>query len=305
MRKPIDWYSAHAARSRHRLPPPFLVQASQRERADGGPEPAAPEVRPNPDRLELADAVLVVGPAQAVGGKATVRRLDDAVERLTVRPLRANPRVARLGDPRGRPDFKVDRDALGHVGGADRPVAKAVRQRRRFGRLGQVSHQEVHRLTGLCEAVPASAERRSASSSNANATRAAGSARISSSRCRWSGWTSCSSGSRPSCFSYDQATTRPSSTQSRIFHSCSRPSCWRRPHATSPTCQGALGPSSRRCSRASCCIPTMISGASRRLVASRRNDLSGRRARARAKASAAPVRASRRPPAREAPTRAR
>ena len=99
------------------LLPAFLVQALQRERADGGAEAAAAEIRPDADGLELANAVLVIGPAEAVRGEAAVRRLDDAVERLAVRPCGADLSVARLGDARGRPDVTVDRDALGHVVG--------------------------------------------------------------------------------------------------------------------------------------------------------------------------------------------
>src|SRR5206468_10260515 len=64
-------------------------------------------------------------------------------------------------------------------------------------------------------------------------------------------------------FSHAHAAVRSPSFQSRIFHSCSRPSCWRSPHVTSPTCHGARTPSSRRCSRASSCIAAMISGVSR------------------------------------------
>ncbi len=51
--------------------------------------------------------------------------------------------------------------------------------------------------------------------------------------------------------------------QIRIVHSSSRPSCWRSPQVTSPTCHCARTPSSRRCSRASSCIAAMISGVSR------------------------------------------
>src|SRR5262249_5245626 len=60
-----------------------------------------------------------------------------------------------------------------------------------------------------------------------------------------------------------QATVRSSSFQTRILHSCSRPSCWRSPQVMSPTCHGARTASSRRCSRASSCIAAMISGVSR------------------------------------------
>ena len=80
-----------------RLPAALLVKALESERADGGAEAAAAELRPHADRLELADAVCVVGPAQAVGGEAAVRCLDDAVERPTVGPLGAHLRVAGLG----------------------------------------------------------------------------------------------------------------------------------------------------------------------------------------------------------------
>src|SRR4029077_10305075 len=107
-----------------------------------------------------------------------------------------------------------------------------------------------------------SAARTSSSSSNATEIRASGSARISSSSSRRSRPTSYSSSPR-SPFSHDQATVRSPSFQTRIVHSSSRPSCWRSPQVTSPTCQGARTPSSRRCSRASSCIAAMISGVSR------------------------------------------
>jgi hypothetical protein len=61
------------------LAPAFLVQAPQREAADCATEAAAAELFPDADRLELANPV-VVGPAQAVRGEATIRRLDDAIE---------------------------------------------------------------------------------------------------------------------------------------------------------------------------------------------------------------------------------
>lgn len=47
----------------------------------------------------------------------------------------------------------MDRDALRHVVGADRPVAEAVRQRRRLGLLGKVTHQVVQRAARLRESV--------------------------------------------------------------------------------------------------------------------------------------------------------
>ena len=81
------------------LPATFFVQAAQGERADRGAEPAAAELIAGTDRLELADGVLVVGPAETVGGEAAAGSLDDAVERFTVRPLGADGRVARLGEP--------------------------------------------------------------------------------------------------------------------------------------------------------------------------------------------------------------
>ena len=88
------------------------MQAPQREAADCAAEAAAAELLPDADRLELADPVLVVGPAEAVRGEATIRRLDDAIELFAVRPLRANLREARLGDARGpvgaRPDLAMD-----------------------------------------------------------------------------------------------------------------------------------------------------------------------------------------------------
>ena len=53
-----------------RLPPALLVQPPERERAHRRAEAPPAELRPGPDRLELADSVLVVRPAQAVGGEA-------------------------------------------------------------------------------------------------------------------------------------------------------------------------------------------------------------------------------------------
>ena len=50
------------------------------------------------DRLELADAVLVVRPDEAVGGEAAAGSLDDAVERGAVRPRGLDVREARLRD---------------------------------------------------------------------------------------------------------------------------------------------------------------------------------------------------------------
>ena len=41
----------------------------------------------------------------------------------------------------------MDRDTLGHVVSADRPVAKAVRQLGQLGWALEVAHQLVHRLT--------------------------------------------------------------------------------------------------------------------------------------------------------------
>src|SRR6267142_6577759 len=79
-------------------PHTLLVQTLQAERADGGTEAAAAELRARPDRLEQPDAVLVVGPNQHIRGEASVRRLDDAVERAAVRPLGHDVAVARLGD---------------------------------------------------------------------------------------------------------------------------------------------------------------------------------------------------------------
>jgi hypothetical protein len=81
-----------------RLSGAFFVQTVQCERADGVAEALAAKLLPDANRLELADAVLVVGPAEAVRGEAAVRRLDDAVKRLAVRPLSANLRVARRSD---------------------------------------------------------------------------------------------------------------------------------------------------------------------------------------------------------------
>jgi hypothetical protein len=47
----------------------------------------------------------------------------------------------------------VDRDALRHVVLGDCPVSEALRQQRRLGRIGELAHQVVHRLTRLREAV--------------------------------------------------------------------------------------------------------------------------------------------------------
>jgi hypothetical protein len=63
------------------------VQAAQREGADGGAQPTAAELLADTHGLELSDGVLVVEPAEAVGGEATVRSLDHTVERLAVGPL--------------------------------------------------------------------------------------------------------------------------------------------------------------------------------------------------------------------------
>src|SRR6266513_2752055 len=68
-------------------PHSLLVQTLQAERADGGTEAAAAELRARPDRLEQPDAILVVGPDQHIRREASVRCLDDAVERAAVRPL--------------------------------------------------------------------------------------------------------------------------------------------------------------------------------------------------------------------------
>ena len=63
-----------------RLPAALLVQAAQSEGADGAAETLAAELLPYAHGLELADAVLVVRPDQAVRREAPVRRFDDAVE---------------------------------------------------------------------------------------------------------------------------------------------------------------------------------------------------------------------------------
>ena len=118
------------------------------------PQGRGAKLRPDADRLKLADAVLVIRPAEAVRGEAAIRRLDNAVERLAVRPLSADLRVARFGHARGCPDLTVDRDTLGHVGGADRPIAEPVRERRRLRPHRQIAHQVVHRVARMRETVP-------------------------------------------------------------------------------------------------------------------------------------------------------
>ena len=100
----------------NRLAAAFLVPALQREGADGSAETAMAELFADADRLELANSVLIVGPDVAVRGEATIRRLDDAIERFAVRPLCSYLDEARLGDARGpvgaRPDLAMDRDAF-------------------------------------------------------------------------------------------------------------------------------------------------------------------------------------------------
>src|SRR6476620_724829 len=115
-----------------RLPAPLLVEPPEREGAHGRAEAAAAELLPHADGLELTDAVCVVEPAQAVGGEAAVRRLDDTVERVTIGPLRAYPCVARLGEAGGCPHVLMDRDPLREVVGAGRSVAEPRRERRRL-----------------------------------------------------------------------------------------------------------------------------------------------------------------------------
>src|SRR5260221_12403927 len=78
-----------------RLAEALRMQALQRECAHGGAEAEAAELFAHADRLELAGAVLGVGPPEAVCGEAAVRRLGDAAECTEVRHLGANLRVAR------------------------------------------------------------------------------------------------------------------------------------------------------------------------------------------------------------------
>ena len=110
-----------------RLAAAFLMEAAECERADGGAEAAAAELGARPDWLEQPDAIFVIGPDQHIRGEASVRRLDDAVERAAVRPLGHDVAVARLGDAGRHPDVAVDRNALGEVLRLDRAVPEAVR----------------------------------------------------------------------------------------------------------------------------------------------------------------------------------
>src|SRR5262249_57359618 len=80
-----------------RLPAALLVPAAKSERADGGAEPAASEFVTHADRLQLADAALVVRPEEAIGREAAVGRLDDAVEGRPIGPRGLDVREARLG----------------------------------------------------------------------------------------------------------------------------------------------------------------------------------------------------------------
>ena len=130
--------------------------APERERADGGAEPAAPELLAHADRLELADA-RSRRPARRGSRRRSARPAPRRRSRASARYGQAaiDVREARLGDARRRPDVAVDRDALGEVAGLDRAVAEAVGQRRQLGRLGELARVEVRADSpGSLEAVP-------------------------------------------------------------------------------------------------------------------------------------------------------
>ena len=82
-----------------------------------------------PDRLELADTVRLVEPRERVRGDRAVRRLDDAVEILPVRPRGAHARIDIGAEARRAERRAVRGGARLEVGVLDRPHAVAVRQR--------------------------------------------------------------------------------------------------------------------------------------------------------------------------------
>ena len=108
---------------------PSSLQPVKREQADGRRETAAPVVGMRAHRLELADAVRVVEPGEAVGDEGSVRRLDDAVEVGAVRPGGLHVDEALDRDPRRRPDDPMQLDPRLQVGGLDGAQPVAVRQR--------------------------------------------------------------------------------------------------------------------------------------------------------------------------------
>src|SRR5512146_3491174 len=78
----------------------LLPQPLERVLTGGGPEPSPPVVGVGADGLELPHRVLLVVPAEDVGGKPSVRSFDHAVEVGAIGPHLHDLPVALLGHAR-------------------------------------------------------------------------------------------------------------------------------------------------------------------------------------------------------------
>jgi hypothetical protein len=144
-----------AARVDHRADRSLLREPLKRERANRRREAATPELRVRSDRLELADAILVVEPREAVRGDRAARRDGDRVEIATVGPSLHHVAVALDRDARRMERAAVRLDARLHVALLHRPQLESV------GRNGRRQSVEVplevrheRRVGGAHEAAP-------------------------------------------------------------------------------------------------------------------------------------------------------